>query len=440
MPYSVEAAELATTADLDALRTEVSGVEGPMGPEGPAGPAGLDGAPGAPGADGAPGLPGRDGRDGLPGVPGAPGLPGADGKDGTNGVAIPVEAISLDEPRWGSGSDDAKLDACLSYLGAQTNVRRYAIQQPNRDVSFSATGRKPFTGLRFYGASGRGPKNPEIASAVPNRIKLAVGNGVNSWFHSTEQIYDVVFSNTCMEYTNSVGQFWNQPSGTLYASEFHSMTHFGAKHVFGNPTSKALLTQVITSGHWTVLGAKGEQFNWGGSDNSFWMSGYLNIASTSVIDGVSKFLMRMRGMNKTNVGYIYFTCSGDWRGLSIEEKSNIRFFGGAYEGKRDTIPCKGNIIKVNTTGSATFYGPWLAFSMSAPDTTEHGVIEHVNGNLKIDSPSYNPGNTDINVPLVYQTGGRLKVEDAWCDSPQLPRVRSVAGKVILDDTVVQTFA
>lgn len=427
MTFLQQEVELATKQDLDDLVLET----GPPGPQGEPGPPGESGPQGIQGEPGLPGPPGDIGPQGPQGVQGIQGVPGPQGPPGPASLTSP-ESISFDDPRFGNGTDDEKLTSVLSYLGAATN--KPAIQMPDRTPVFSVKGRVPVTGMRLYGASGRGPKNPEIDGAVRNRVELRVGTEASSWFVGSTLLYDIYFDNMCCYYPAG-GQFWHQSKGSLFACQFDSMTHFGSTSVFGSPTTKALFTQVILSGHWTVLGAKNTSFHLGGSDNALWRDGYLNIANTSSTpEATPKYHIVLNGMNKTSMGYVYYTCSGDWRGLNVIGRSNVSTFGGSFEGKNKDTPCKGNIVTIDTTGSVNMYSPWLAFSMAQPTASEHGVVEVKNGRVAITGAQYDRGYTPETVPMVYQSGGIVRVENTWGDG-FVPRV-SLNTNSKIDDSVL----
>ena len=109
---------------------------------------------------------------------------------------------------------------------------------------------------------------------------------------------------------------------------------YGGLYMFGNPGEKFLTTQMVFSGHWTVLGYAGTPFTLGGGDCDLWVSGYLNSNSPSS-GGAGKPIVDFNGLGKTNVGYMYLTAEGDWGGLRVSggADKHVSFYGGSYEGR-----------------------------------------------------------------------------------------------------------
>jgi len=349
-------------------------------------------------------------------------------------------------------TDDAKLDAALSYAGAQTRIP--AIQFSNRLTTLNTVGRIPFNGMKLIGPGGSaGPKNLELNSGkyVTHQVRLNVGNGTSSWFNGTGSIYDVYIGDLAFQGGGSVAQFWHQASGTLYACQFHALTHYNFKHVFGTPAAKALMTQVVFSGHWTCLNFWDTPFTIGGSDNNFWMSGYINMGPSQSDQqvGGGKFQFSFDGVGKTNVGYMYVSCNNGWRGIRISGNSGnaLNFYGGMYEGYKpsgvqangQSLRCDGSLIRVEGGGNA-FFGPWIAFGMDKPDANNHGLVEILGGDTAFYRPTFALGATPESTPMVYASGGTVTVRDAapatlnstWT---QAPLVTAAGGTIRSDDSV-----
>jgi len=143
-------------------------------------------------------------------------------------------------------------------------------------------------------------------------------------------------------------------------------------------------------------------------------------------------------MGKTDVGKVYITADNNWRGLWCRSNScKLNFFGGEYEGRNSGVPCAGNLIRVDA-GNVAFFGPWIAYGMSAPATTEHGLIEVTGGNVLIYRPYYGLGNTAETVPMVYCSGGQVEVRSAASDGTWsgLPRVQQAGTGTLAGDSSV----
>jgi len=341
--------------------------------------------------------------------------------------------VQLDS--YPGATDDDKLTAARADVKIQPRIP--PIQFPARAVSLSLT-RTYFNGMKLIGPGCNGPKNLELASGtyVTHKVTLNVGNGASSWMVGSGSVYDVFIGGLAFQAGNSSAQFWHHPTGTLYACQFDNLNIYGFKHVFGMPTSKCLMTQVVFSGHWTVLGNTDVAFTMGGSDCSLWMGGYCNINS-SAAGGGGKYQLVFESMGKTDVGKVYITADNNWRGLWCRSNScKLNFFGGEYEGRNSGVPCAGNLIRVDA-GNVAFFGPWIAYGMSAPATTEHAIIEINGGNVLIDRPCYGRGTAAETVPLIYVAGGRVEVRSAAVEGTwaSLPRVKKVGGVLVSDSSV-----
>lgn len=354
----------------------------------------------------------------------------------SGGATIPG-VVQLDS--FAGTTDDDKLTAAFSYVQSQTFIP--AIQFPDRVVTFSQS-RTPFSGMKLIGPGvGQGPKNLELSSGKYSngRVQLNVGAGTSAWMVGTTTYYDIFVGGIAFQ-GGSGAQFWHQPLSTgngLFACQFHSLTFYGFQHVFGQPSNKAALTQVVFSGHWTVLGASDTQFTLGGSDNSLWMTGYLNLDSSTV--GGGKFQVIFDSLGKTDVGKTYITSEQGWLGISIVNNCRkLNFYGGENEGRNANTPCDGSVIQVSG-GVVSFFGPWCAYAMNNPGTASHGVIEVTGGNVLIDRPCYGRGNLAESVPLVYCSGGKVEVRSAGVDTTDswtgLPRVQNAGGTVVTDSSV-----
>lgn len=343
-------------------------------------------------------------------------------------TAVPVLPGVVQLDWFTATSDDAKLTAALSYAAAQTHIP--AIMFPARDVTLSQMGRQAFSGLKLIGPLGAdGPKDPEQGAALVNHSVKLTGTG--AWFTGSGNLFNVQVRDLSVTGTAAT-QFWSHSSGTLYACEFHSLTHIGFGSVFGSATEQCHFTQVRMTGHWQNQGAQGQQFNIGGSDNDLWAEGYLNInAGSNVSPGT--YLIQLWS-SKTRVGYVYLTAWGGWRGLHVTGGHGLRFFGGSYEGNNAGQPCQGNHIRIDG-GEVGFTGIWTAYGMASSGASEHGVIEVNGGTVLVDNPTYDHGNTGASVPLVWVNGGRVEVRSVQSATADVPVVHAAGGTLTHDGSV-----
>jgi hypothetical protein len=309
----------------------------------------------------------------------------------------------VDLDTFAGSTDDAKLTAALTYAAAQTHIP--AIRLAARSHSFSTTGRTPFTGMKLQGSeANNGPKNLELGAAnAPTQAIITGGVDGSSWFNGASGTwYDVGIRNIAFQAGNTTTQFWSQPGGTLYACEFNSLTFYGFNHVFGSLANKALVTQVSFTGQWQVIGGTGVQFHLGGSDCSLWFYGYCNMGNGGSANA-DVFQVIFDTLGKTNVGYLYITCTGGWAGMLLEGGgTGLNFHGGTYEGLNAGSPATAPPVVI-TGGNYAFFGSAFDFT-----TTANGVITQSGGTVALYSPSYQPASSSPS-PLIYQTGGSAAI-------------------------------
>ena len=364
---------------------------------------------------------------------------------GGGGGAVEPGIVELDD--FAGATDDDKLTAALSFAAAQSRIPW--IRFPARQVNLNQGGRTPFTGMKLVGPGpgASSAKNYEVGGGVNvnHRINLQAGitTGNNSLFVGSGSIYSVTVAD--LNFTsNNNAQFWHQPTGTIYSAEFRSLNFYGLRHIFGNASTKALMTAVNFTGFWgcnsydSSIGSP--QFHIGGSDCSFWMGGWINIGTATLGNG--GYIMRFDGLSKTNVGYIYATArNGDLGIRCTGNSAGLVFFGGSYEGQNAGDPCYGNVIRVEG-GTVKFRDPWIAYGMTNPTANggnSLGMIHVTGGQVLIDGATYERA-TGVaeTVPLVYVSGGEVRVRNAmrsgsWTGKP---RVFHAGGTVDVDDTVV----
>jgi len=351
---------------------------------------------------------------------------------------------------YAGASFDQKLTAAMADVSAMANIK--AIQLgAGASLTSSVGGRTPYSGMRIYGMSGRGPKNPEISPLghlVPSRIVYSGGSGLTSMFNGNGgTYYDIYFDELAIQYgTNN--SFWYQNTGTLYACEFKSMTHFGPRNVFGHESGTAKLTQCVFSGHWTVLGMTDTPFHIGGSDNDFWTDGYCNLNGSPTTAGAGKFLFHLENCSKTNIGSMYITCMNGWRGIWLSGSNTytkgLYFSGLRIEGENTGNPNPGRAALLEV-GATHWRDLWLAYNMTSPDAGEQGVIEITGGDHRFDGVTWDRGTLPASsatvpysasgaVPLFYVSAGTLIVSGISTVDGEVPyAVRTGTGKIVVLD-------
>lgn len=335
----------------------------------------------------------------------------------SSGTSTGFGYIFLDD--MAGATDDDKLTAAIAAQQATNGMPPIILGA--RSHTFNQT-RTLYSGLKLIGQS-TGPKNLEQnPNFVTSRIVLGanVSSGASSWWVTPGgNIFDVYMADFAVNGNEgaSVHQFMDVNTGSLYACEFHSLAFDFMRSVFGRKDRTCLFTQVVLSGHWTANNLWDTQFHLGGSDNSLWMGGMINMGPSSsgaqtgtYADNDYEFMFN--NMSKTNVGYIYMTALNGWRGIRVQGTSSfLTFYGGVYEGYNAATPAPGTVIRLEG-GAGSFYGPNVGQAMGNPDAAEGGVIQVTGGEWNFYGPIFYRGNMADTTPFIYQTGGRVHVTGA----------------------------
>ncbi len=323
-------------------------------------------------------------------------------------------------------NDDDKLDAAIAEQkasGSPGGESTKPIVFSNRMHTLNSL-RKFYTGLRWQARRSTGQKNPELSGGVDvgALIKLGGSVGLNgsAWLTSPgADVHNVYIAN--MGFTLGQNRQWADygGGGSIYPGQFHSLAFNYAHHVMGSPTRLFAVTQMTFSGMWTINNVWGPAFQIGGSDNSFWMDGFLNIGpsgSTSQYGYPSNnhgYLGTFSSLTNTDVGYIYMTALNGWRGLRIMgSASELSLFGGVYEGYKSTRqnglysgPAPGSLLRVEN-GAVRIYGTRFGQGLDNPDSGEEGLIQMLGGELDIQGAVGFGANMNT-ANLIQHTGGRL---------------------------------
>lgn len=311
-----------------------------------------------------------------------------------------------------SGSDTSKLQQANTYAQAQTRVPW--IQFAGRDTSL--TGTFPFyPGMKLL-APGctMGPKNLEIGSGgiVNHRVLCTAGMGANSVFRATGTINGVTIAGLAFQAGNTTTQLASSVGGNgVYPAEYYGVTAYGFAGVWGSASEKFLCTQTRFTGHHTYLGHRGQQFQIGGSDNQYFVEGFLNMNSPSSISGGGAYQGRFDSQQKSNIGFIYLTVEGSWGGLHISGTGDNFFFGGVYEGRAADNPSQYPLVNA-AGGKSVFFGTHFGYAADTANTD--GAIHESGANtyLKLSDCSYlRASSTAAAFPLVYSTSGVLRYDD-----------------------------
>ncbi len=325
-----------------------------------------------------------------------------------------------------AGADDgAKLQTALTWAAAQTY--RPWVQFPARLFSVGSQTYQTYSGMRLCGpGASEGARNPEQGTALTtHQVQFTGGTGASSMFVTSGGSQFGISMASVQFQGGAASQIWHTDS-TVYSCQLHNLSWQGGKHFLGSPTAKFLNTQLVTSGHWTVLNYTDTPFTFGGSDSHF--SWYLNSQSPASVAGAGKPIIHFDYQQKSDVSFLYLTVVNGWRGLRVTGSADrdLTFYHSVFEGANDGNVSTYSVIDMQG-GRATFWHPRFAW---VDDVNTNGVVEQSGGQLDIHSPVYERGSgvTD-SFPLLYQTGGTARIYDATMTNGSQPRVRWSSGAV-----------
>lgn len=343
----------------------------------------------------------------------------------SGGSSVPTSILQIDD--FAGATDDDKHVA--AWNAARSASRKPILQYPTGTFGPLSTPIAVFSGMRAIGpdhSGSEGPKNQEISSGnlVPHKVTVNCGTGTSSLFVQSATIQEVVFAN--ISWSGSAGSQWwhntNSNSYTIYPGQFHSLAFDGFSSVLGNAANQFTCTQCIFSGHWTVLNFQNTPLHIGGSDNSLWMTGFVNLNSPPSVAGGGKPILHLDYLEKTNIGYVYITAENNWTGVRIEGPimRNVQFHGGVFEGRSASNPATYPVIDIRG-GHTTFYGPNVG---QVINTNASGAIVQSGGVTELYSPHYYKATAAASTfPMFYQSGGIASIVRPFSGDGNAIRIR-----------------
>lgn len=306
-----------------------------------------------------------------------------------------------------SGANDAaKMSAALTYGNAQTY--KPWLQLPSRTFDTGSASFDMYQGMKILGPGvANAPKNQEIANSTQTGTwRSTCGTGANSLLRASTTIQSVAVCNVSFWLPSQTSQVFRASGGSgAYPSVFHNLSMYGGPYFFGNPSEKFLTTQMVLSGHWQLTVDIDTPFTFGGSDCSFWMSGYCN-ADSGPGNGAGKPVITFDSVGKSNVGFLYMTNRADWTGVKIvgDSTRELSFFGGAYEGY-STGNATRPVFDIQG-GTVNLYGIYTG--QVASTGSANGVIHQSGGQLNVYGGTYLRDEAVATFPWLYQTAGTAK--------------------------------
>lgn len=255
-----------------------------------------------------------------------------------------------------TGSDDDRMTAALSYVGAQTYKPTLVLS--NRAHSFNKTYPLGINGLRISGPLGgmaREFGTTNLVHCPPSGLFSVVAGAKD-------------FAISGLSFTGG-GQWLQTTSNILSDADITECGFVGFQSVVSCKILRCNFDR------WYVNTANGTQLSVGGSDSSLFMSGNSFMSGGTMPTGMP--FIRLGSLSQTRIGAMYLTPTNGY-GLNIDQGSDaegLEFFGWrqtAYGQNPPTGP-KGAGIRIRNGQAVTFHGGVL-FNANT-DGTAKGDIE-----------------------------------------------------------------
>lgn len=383
------------------------------------------------------------------------GLAPSGGGGGSSTVDLPG-SVSLDS--FAGASDDAKLDAALAAVAADTYPRTIALS--NRQYSFATGNRVAFTGMRIAGPGGYGNPERNSATKMPSRVALSMSG--QPWFHNNGvDVFEVSLHRLSFTGGSGATVLGQSGGGTWYCTSMRDIFSSGLKSVLGTLATKILMTAASFTGDWEINNCYGTAFHIGGSDNVFWSNGMLLDSGTAfnTSGGANgQYHLWLDGCEKSDIGPLYVTAEGAWNGVLVSgaafgSTSNnqggpLNFHGMRLEGRNAGAPCNGSLFR-QEGGIVILRDCWISYGMANPATPGHspqdaGIIHHSGGTLLVDGCTYDHA-TSVSeaTPWIYTSSSgdcmvysamRASKGGVWSGRPRVARSAATAENRLTDAT------
>jgi hypothetical protein len=375
----------------------------------------------------------------------------------------------IDDVQFTGADDNTKLANALSSASSQSNIPQVII---GRSATLTAA-ISAFEGMKLWGFLGElGVTDYELNSGKNLPIKLTISSpNTRAWVDIPEVAgvakHNVSFGNLPCFAGNSTTTMFSSagPNLGVYAADWHSISAYGFKCIFGTPDSttgvigKFLNTQINITGRWVINPVLngGIVMYTGGSDSDFWMWGSLNVGGQTT--GAGQPLFNFDGQGKSSFCNAYITASqpsdtSSWVAVRFGSTvCSMNLFNVRMEGVNASNPTSNALIDMasslgtgTTLGSVYMSGCRIAYGMQAPTAngrSDGGMIQKAGGILTMVGcdTEYATGITQTGtgaVPLVYQTAGETYIygqmrQGSWAAKPG---VHAAGGTITHDASVI----
>lgn len=282
---------------------------------------------------------------------------------------------------FSGATDDDKLAAAMSYAGQQTY--KPMIRLSNRLYSFTKSLGLPYHGFGLVGAGkgqlgGVSTTHPgNLHTSVHLEMTPASGQPAGYWMDcSSGVLWDAYVGGISFYSNNGVTQFIRgaYPGGGIRECTFHDLTFQNLYAVLGNKAEALACTICNFTGGWQILDPHSTAVHIGGSDNRVIFDQGVDFFADGTNAGGNageQWMCIFDALGRSNVGPIYITASGGWRGLLVKGNKNapqLIIDGATIEGNGSGAPVDGAPVRIEG-GVVTLRDCSVSYGMANPSAT-----------------------------------------------------------------------
>jgi hypothetical protein len=379
-----------------------------------------------------------------------------------SGGGVGIGEVLIDS--LSSGTDDDMLLAAKAHHTASLPYSP-VYRMTNRKYKFTQSFGNPPNGFSLKGSGWNqmslvSTVHPAYHTTVQLEIPRAGAGLPGYWIDAVNGVKDFNIGNFNAYSDNGFTQMFRAPlsGGGFSESSFHNIVAQNFYSVFGNASEGCAMTICDVSGPgWQIMECRSQGVTIQGSDCGWIFGDGLDwYQSDAVAVGNAQWMGEFRSLGKSNIGPIYVTAHGTWRGVKFTggvSVGGIIMTGAKIEGNNADQPCIGSLLRIeggsvgirDTTIDDGMFNPAATASANG-GTADRGLVE-VLGTARcyIDGLHVAHANgVAITTPVIYASGSAtLRVRNvipfsrgpAW--GTQLPVVKqSVAGIIKDSDTSI----
>lgn len=266
------------------------------------------------------------------------------------------------------GTDDAKLQAAMSYAAQQT--RPPALLLSNRAYSFSGGPYPYYNGMRLVGSLGTTEREfqstgPQCLATISGSAFLSVpsGGAQNIWISGIQ----FRAASGSVSFQTPVTDFSNGP--ILQDVDYRNLAWVGFKNVLHARHLRASIERTYTNN------GTDTQFKLAGSDNFYWTEGKSYISAHALT--AAMYYVYFTHMSRTSVGPLYITPEVA-TGVRIDGSyGNLVFRGTLFDstGRTSTTACQGAALLITGGKGMVFDTCWFFNNAVNPSSTGRSPVD-----------------------------------------------------------------